>query len=54
MAAKKKKPLTKMLCGECKEVNYFTRKTKQVEGKLAFKKHCSTCRKHTAHKEGKK
>jgi large subunit ribosomal protein L33 len=54
MAKKKKTPLTKMQCEACKEVNYFTRKTKQVEGRLGLKKHCSSCRKHTQHKEMKK
>lgn len=54
MAQKKKKPFTKMQCSVCKEINYFTRKTKQVEGKLVLKKHCPVCRKHTEHKEGRK
>jgi len=52
--AKKKKQIVKMQCKTCKQVNYFTSKTKQVEGKLGLKKHCSTCKKHTEHKEGKK
>jgi len=54
MAQKKKKQIIKLQCSVCKEINYFTNKTKQVEGKLALKKHCKTCRKHTNHKEGKK
>jgi len=52
--AKKKKTTVKMQCKECKEINYFTNKTKQVEGKLEASKHCSRCRKHTTHKEAKK
>ena len=54
MAKKKKTPLTKLQCKECKKVNYFTNKTKQVEGKLEMKKHCKSCRKATSHKEMKK
>ncbi|MDD5146752.1 MAG: 50S ribosomal protein L33 [Candidatus Pacebacteria bacterium] len=54
MAKKKKQTMAKMQCESCKEVNYFTHKTKNVEGKLSLKKHCSTCRKHTTHKEAKK
>lgn len=54
MAQKKKKPLVKLQCSVCKRINYFTNKTKQVEGKLEMKKHCRFCRKHTTHKESKK
>ena len=54
MATKKKKPIVKMQCPTCKEVNYFTKKTKATEGKLTLSKFCKRCRKHTAHKEGKK
>ncbi|MCX6791335.1 MAG: 50S ribosomal protein L33 [Candidatus Gribaldobacteria bacterium] len=54
MAKKKKKLMVKMQCGDCKEVNYYAHKTKNVEGKLSLKKHCSPCRKHTVHKEAKK
>jgi len=53
--AKKKKPLIKFQCSECKRVNYFTNKPKgMVEEKLELKKFCKWCRKHTVHKEGKK
>jgi len=51
---KKKKPFTKLQCKECKSVNYRTQKSKGLEGKLELKKFCKKCRKHTAHKEGKK
>ena len=57
--ATKRKAYTKMVCEVCKKVNYFAHKSKMVkmkegEQKLEFKKFCSTCRKHTVHKEGKK
>ncbi len=43
-----------MQCSVCKKINYFTRKTKAVEGKLEASKFCPSCRKHNAHKEAKK
>lgn len=52
--AKKKKPFIKMQCQECKNINYFSNKSKGVEGKLELKKFCNNCRKHTVHKETKK
>ncbi|OGZ26866.1 MAG: 50S ribosomal protein L33 [Candidatus Nealsonbacteria bacterium RIFOXYB1_FULL_40_15] len=55
--AKKKKPFTKMQCKECKEINYFTNRSKGLDEekkKLELKKFCNTCRKHTPHKEAKK
>ncbi len=39
-------------CGDCKRRNYATTKNKKTTtGKLAFKKYCRWCRKHTSHKE---
>jgi len=52
--AKKKKPFIKLQCKECKEINYYTKKSRGLEGKLELKKFCKRCRKHTPHKEGKK
>jgi len=55
--AKKKKAFLKLKCSVCKEINYFTKKTKKMETegeKLELKKHCKNCRKHTIHKEMKK
>ena len=53
MAAKK--PFIKIQCSVCKTTNYFTKKSKATaEKKLELKKFCSTCKKHTLHKEGKK
>jgi large subunit ribosomal protein L33 len=50
-----KKTLSKIACTVCKTTNYFTNKTKAVgDKKLEMKKFCSTCRKHTPHKESKK
>ncbi|MDP3995719.1 MAG: 50S ribosomal protein L33 [bacterium] len=54
--ATKKKPFIKLQCKDCKRVNYFVRKSKQVkvERKLELKKFCRWCKKNTLHKEGKK
>ena len=41
-------------CEECKRRNYTTTKNrKTMSEKLALRKFCPFCRKHTAHKEGK-
>jgi len=51
----KKKPFIKLQCSGCKEINYYTHKSKgTVEKKLELKKFCKKERKHTIHKEGKK
>jgi len=43
-----------LACTECKRRNYTTTKNKKTTpDKLELKKFCSTCRKHTAHKETK-
>ncbi len=53
MAAKK--PFLKVQCTVCKNVNYFTKKSKKaIEKKLELSKFCRFCRKHTLHKEGRK
>jgi len=50
-----KKPFLKVACSSCKTANYFTKKSKKTaEKKLELKKFCSTCKKHTLHKESKK
>jgi large subunit ribosomal protein L33 len=50
-----KKAFTKLACTVCKKTNYFVKKTKATaEKKLELKKFCSTCKKHTPHKESKK
>lgn len=41
-------------CSECNEQNYRTSKNKRnTPGRIELSKHCSTCKKHTAHKEVK-
>ena len=56
-----KKTLIKFQCQDCKRINYLFYKSKgkaavkgEKEKKLEFKKYCKWCRKHTAHKEGKR
>ncbi|MCF7835945.1 MAG: 50S ribosomal protein L33 [Candidatus Marinimicrobia bacterium] len=47
--------LIKMLCQDCKRINYWTRKNKKkVERKIELKKFCKWCKLRTVHKEGKK
>ncbi|NGZ28242.1 MAG: 50S ribosomal protein L33 [Magnetococcales bacterium] len=46
--------LISLACEECKRRNYTTDKNKKTTPeKLAFRKYCPFCRKHTNHKEGK-
>ena len=52
--AKKRKPFVKLQCKECKRINYYTHKSRDVEKRLELKKFCKFCRKHTVHKEMKK
>jgi large subunit ribosomal protein L33 len=41
-----------LACSECKERNYvLTRNRKKTPDKLAVKKFCRFCRKHTEHKQ---
>ncbi|KPJ54403.1 50S ribosomal protein L33 [candidate division TA06 bacterium DG_24] len=41
-----------LACGECKRRNYTTTKNKAKHpDRLAYKKYCPFCRKHTVHKE---
>jgi len=47
--------LVRLQCTICKRYNYWTHKNvRRSERKLALKKHCAWCKKHTAHKEAKK
>ncbi len=54
----KRKPFVKLQCQDCKRVNYFTHKSKQIKEKdgkkLELKKYCNWDKKHTPHKETKK
>jgi large subunit ribosomal protein L33 len=65
MAKKKKGPrqAAGLYCSVCKKFNYITEFNKnndilqkQLHGESAFplNKYCSTCRKHTLHKQSKK
>lgn len=43
-----------LVCTECKQRNYDTKKNKKNDpDRLEFKKYCRFCRKHTLHKESK-
>lgn len=43
-----------LACEDCKERNYTTVKNKKTsKDRMELKKYCSTCKKHTAHKETK-
>jgi large subunit ribosomal protein L33 len=57
MAKGKKGPRQQfgLKCSVCKSFNYITSRNKMntVE-KLTLSKYCSTCQKHTPHKEAKK
>ena len=46
--------LISLICGDCKRRNYTTTKNKKLhQEKMECSKFCRSCRKHTAHKEGK-
>jgi len=46
--------LLALSCEVCKRRNYTTDKNKRtMTEKLALRKYCNSCRKHTLHKEGK-
>ncbi|MCX6783717.1 MAG: 50S ribosomal protein L33 [candidate division WWE3 bacterium] len=55
MATKSPRVFLHLVCETCKNQNYTTKKNK-VENteKLVLQKYCSTCRKHTSHKETQK
>ena len=43
-----------LVCTECKQRNYDTKKNKKNDpDRLEFKKHCRFCKKHTLHRESK-
>jgi len=51
----KRKAYAKLQCQECKRINYYSHKSKELsEKKLELKKFCKWCRKRTVHKEAKK
>lgn len=50
MAKKKGGVLTvALVCPECKATNFFTSLNKATTPKLAVKKYCKHCKKHTEH-----
>lgn len=56
MAKSSKKVKTinyKLICQECKGVNYYGKHSKSAERKIEANKHCLKCKKHTVHKETK-
>lgn len=51
--AKVKREIIAFKCEDCGMKNYTAYKSKNLKEKLEKKKFCSTCQKHTAHKETK-
>jgi large subunit ribosomal protein L33 len=52
MAKKENVLIVALACSQCGHHNYYTPKNRQkTRQKLAFRKHCKWCRKHTEHKE---
>ena len=46
--------LAKLECTVCHNINYHSHRNKKtLKERLEMKKHCSKCKKHTAHKETK-
>jgi len=51
---KVKRPIIKLMCEECKQSYYSTRKNPtNTPDRMLIKKFCATCRKTTQHKETK-
>ncbi len=54
MAGKEKRVSVTLVCTECKQRNYDTKKNKKnTPDRLELKKYCKFCRKHTLHRETK-
>jgi len=51
--AKTKRNIIALKCEVCDSKNYTTFKSKTMKEKVEKKKYCSTCQKHTLHKETK-
>ncbi|MBI2644670.1 50S ribosomal protein L33 [Candidatus Uhrbacteria bacterium] len=46
--------LIKLECTQCKSINYHSKKNKKkIKNRLELKKLCTSCKKHTLHKETK-
>ena len=53
MAKKETRTIVALRCEVCKNKNYTTYKSKQLQDKLGNKKFCAKCQKHTQHVETK-
>lgn len=54
MAKKSNRMIIKLSCSVCNSHNYTSERNKiNTPDKLVLKKFCSSCRKHTEHKEAK-
>lgn len=54
ISKKDKRPIIRLMCTECKQGVYTTRKNPtNTPDRLNFSKYCKVCRKHTLHKETK-
>lgn len=52
MAKKGQRQLVGLVCSNCKSHNYTTEKNKtNSPEKLALRRYCRSCRKHTIHRE---
>lgn len=51
---KKIRPVIRLQCTSCKEINYATEKnTREQKERLEMQKFCKHCKKRTSHKETK-
>jgi large subunit ribosomal protein L33 len=54
MAKKDVRQVIHLACTDCKERNYTTYKNRRNDpNRIELRKFCSTCRKHTLHRETK-
>lgn len=54
VSRKDKRPIIRLMCSECKQGVYTTRKNPiNTPDRMTFSKYCKVCRKHTLHKETK-
>ena len=52
MAKKANRIVVTLACSECKERNYTTEKNRKNDAnRLALRKYCPRCRRHTEHRE---
>ncbi|MFH1088246.1 MAG: 50S ribosomal protein L33 [Patescibacteria group bacterium] len=54
VSRKDKRPIIKLMCEECKQGVYRSRKNPiNTPDRMKLNKYCKVCRKHTPHKEAK-